>query len=117
MEGRGGDRAAGAGGARAAPEGEFGRVSAYVDETGTLTVDTLTAAVGAGDLYGLVSEYFPLQQMIVLANLALSEPGGYFHGRYDHAGHRDRPKRVPGSGGVEAQAAAGDRYPGECGTR
>lgn len=55
----------------AAPEGEIMRVSGYVDSTGTLTFPALTAGVAADDLYGLVSEYFSLQQMITLANLAL----------------------------------------------
>ena len=62
-------------GASAAPEGEFARVSAYVDSTGTLTIDTLSEAVSPGDVYGLVSAYFPLQQMVELANLALKSLG------------------------------------------
>ncbi len=53
------------------PEGEFGRVSGYVDSTGTLTFPAMTVAVECGDLYGLVPEVYPLHQMIVLANLAL----------------------------------------------
>jgi len=64
-----------AGGASAAPEGEFARVSAYVDSTGTLTIDTLTAGVASGDVYGLVSAYYPLQQMIEIVNLALKSLG------------------------------------------
>jgi hypothetical protein len=58
-------------GGNAAPEGEFARVVDYSDSTGTLTIDALTAAVAGGDLYGLVSEYYPLRQMIELVNLAL----------------------------------------------
>ena len=64
-----------AAGASAAPEGEFSRVSAYVDSTGTLTIDPLSVAVSSGDVYGLVSAYFPLKQMVELANLALKSLG------------------------------------------
>ncbi len=61
-----------AGGAAAAPEGQFNRVSAYVGATGTLTVDTaFTVAVAAGDTYGLVGSYYPLRQMIKAVNDAL----------------------------------------------
>ena len=63
----------------AAPEGEFGRVSDYVDAAGTLTVPEMSAAVESGDLYGLVSEYYPLQQMIELANQALRNLGDLTH--------------------------------------
>lgn len=59
----------------AAPEGELGRVSDYVDTTGTLTVPEMSAAMESGDLYGLVSEYYPLQQVIELANQALRNLG------------------------------------------
>jgi len=62
-------------GAGAAPEGEFARVSGSVDSTGTLTIDALTAAVASGDVYGLVSAYYPLKQMIELANVALKSLG------------------------------------------
>lgn len=65
-----------AGGASAAPEGEFKRVSAYVDSTGTLTLESaVSSAIGAGDLYGLVSAYYPLRQMVELTNLALRSLG------------------------------------------
>ena len=54
------------------PEGEFGRVADYTDQTGTLTLaHALNAPVETGDIYGLVSAYYPLQDMIALANLAL----------------------------------------------
>ncbi len=62
-------------GSGAAPEGEFSRVSGYADSSGTLTIDELTAAVATGDVYGLVSAYYPLQQMVELANLALKSLG------------------------------------------
>jgi hypothetical protein len=64
-----------AGGVGVAPEGEFARVDAYSDGNGTLTIDSLTAAVSAGDVYGLASAYYPLHQMIELANLALRKLG------------------------------------------
>ncbi len=63
----------------AAPEGEFGRVSDYIDAAGTLTVPEMSAAVESGDLYGLVSEYYPLQQMVELANQALRSLGDLTH--------------------------------------
>jgi len=61
-----------AGGANAAPEGQFQRISAYVDSTTTFTVDTaLTVAVASGDTYGWASPRYPLQTMIEMANDAL----------------------------------------------
>lgn len=61
-----------AGGLNAAPEGQFARVSAYVASTGTYTLDaTLTSAVASGDTYGVVSQEYPLAQMIQAANQAL----------------------------------------------
>ncbi len=60
-----------AGGAGAVPEGEFARVTDYTNSTGTLTIDTLSASVENGDIYGLVSSYYPLRQMIEIVNLAL----------------------------------------------
>jgi hypothetical protein len=60
-----------AGGASAAPEGEFGRISAYAASTYTYTVDTaLTIAVAAGDTVMVVTPVFPLRDMIRLANMA-----------------------------------------------
>lgn len=65
-----------AAGASAAPEGQFGRVSAFVAATGTITLDTaLTSAVGAGDTYAWVSAEYPLQQMIRAANEGLRSLG------------------------------------------
>ena len=58
-----------------APEGEFAQVSGYASSTGTLTFDALAGAVEAGDTYGLTGLYYPLMQMIELANLALCELG------------------------------------------
>lgn len=59
----------------AAPKGEFGEVSAFTPSTGTLTVPTLTAAVGAGDLYGLADDSYPVDDMIRLVNRSLSRLG------------------------------------------
>jgi hypothetical protein len=59
-----------AGGAGAAPEGEFSRISDY-DDGGTITVSTLTAAVASGDTYMYISPDFPLLDMIEIVNDAL----------------------------------------------
>jgi hypothetical protein len=64
-----------AGGASAAPEGEFARVSAYASGTWTYTVDTLTAAVGSGDDIMLCTDDIPLRDMIRAANRGLMEIG------------------------------------------
>ncbi len=60
-----------AGGAGAAPEGEFNRISAY-DDGGTITVpDVFSAAVAVGDTYMYISPDFPLYDMIEVVNDAL----------------------------------------------
>jgi len=59
-----------AGGAGAAPEGEFSRITDY-DDAGTITVSTLTAAVASGDTYMNMSPDFPLLDMIEIVNDAL----------------------------------------------
>lgn len=65
-----------AGGANALPEGQFQRISAYTNSSGTFTVDTaFTTAVASGDLYGIVSSYYPLQQVMIGVNEALGELG------------------------------------------
>jgi hypothetical protein len=65
-----------AGGANAAPEGQFARCSTYVNTSGTFTVDTaLTAAVASGDTFGFVSSYYPLYQMIQAVNDGLRNLG------------------------------------------
>lgn len=65
-----------AGGAGAAPEGEFKRVSDYVDSTGTLTMESaMTVAPASGDVYGLISAYYPMRNMIENINLALRSLG------------------------------------------
>lgn len=65
-----------AAGAGAAPEGEFQRISAFTNSSGTFTVETaFSSAVGAGDIYGFTSPYYPLRQMQELANTALRALG------------------------------------------
>jgi len=61
-----------AGGAAAAPEGEFAIVSDFVQSTGTLTFEAITAAVAANDRYAVAPAYYPLDMMIEKINLALS---------------------------------------------
>jgi len=59
-----------AGGAGAAPEGQFQRISAY-DGT-TITVDTaFTAAIAAGDTLGIANPSFPIRKCIESANRAV----------------------------------------------
>jgi hypothetical protein len=65
-----------AGGANAAPEGEFARISDYVASTPTFTVgSTLTAAVGSGDSIALVRPTIRLPQMIQAVNDGLANLG------------------------------------------
>jgi hypothetical protein len=64
------------GGAGAAPEGQFQRVSGFVNSTGVFTVDTaFTTAPAANDLYGVASSYYPLRQMIRSVNDGLVDLG------------------------------------------
>lgn len=64
-----------AGGAGAAPEGEFFRITSYVANTGTFTVPTISAAVAANDRYGVTGPAYPLQQIIQSVNDALRSLG------------------------------------------
>jgi hypothetical protein len=65
-----------AGGANAAPEGEFAGVSGSTAATLLYTLNsTLTAAVASGDRYMYVSGYYPLQEMIGQLNAALRSLG------------------------------------------
>jgi hypothetical protein len=65
-----------AGGAGAAPEGEFSIISAFAPSTGTTTVTpAFTQAVAVGDKYSFSSMAYPLDQMIELANDALKDLG------------------------------------------
>lgn len=64
-----------AGGAGAAPEGQFNRISDY-DDGGTITVpDALTAAVASGDTYMYATPEFPFYDMIEVMNDALPSLG------------------------------------------
>jgi len=59
-----------------APEGEYSLISAYDAGQGEFgLVKTLTAAAQAGDLYGLVSAYYPLHTMVELVNAGLRALG------------------------------------------
>jgi len=65
-----------AGGAGAAPEGEYGRVNAYNSTNWTYTLDTaLTVAPASGDEIVLVDSEINLREMVRLANRALKEIG------------------------------------------
>lgn len=65
-----------AGGANAAPEGEFSRISDFVASTKTFTVDTaLSAAVAAGDAIQLATPRIRLSQMKQFVNDALTNLG------------------------------------------
>lgn len=59
-----------AGGAGAAPEGEWGVISAYASDTAT--IPTLTAAVAAGDRYAIIPPRYPLDMLIDKINLTLT---------------------------------------------
>jgi len=65
-----------AGGAAAAPQGEWGIIQEFNGNTQTVTFsNTLTAAIAAGDAYKLTSARFPLHQIIDAINRALDETG------------------------------------------
>jgi hypothetical protein len=57
------------------PQGKFALISSYAETENTITVPTLTDAIGAGDVITLADSQFPLQEMISLANLALQSLG------------------------------------------
>lgn len=58
------------------PQGKWSKVSAYVDATNTLTIATVTDAVGAGDVIFLPKQdRFPLQIVIDRVNRALTNLG------------------------------------------
>ena len=65
-----------AGGANAAPEGEFSRITDYTASSQTVTVSpALTAAPAAGDRVLIVPPDFPLYDMIEVVNDALKNIG------------------------------------------
>jgi len=57
-----------AGGASAAPEGEFSRVSDFANTGGDITIAAVTAAIASGDTYGVASGRYPLDVLISAIN-------------------------------------------------
>ena len=66
-----------AGGAAAAPEGQFAKVTDYAEGTGTIScaASSFTVAPAAGDYYGVATKEWPLYKLISLANNALNGIG------------------------------------------
>lgn len=62
-----------AGGAAALPEGQFSRITSYASATGTFTLTDTITAVASGDRYGVVSNVWPIDELIELANDALQQ--------------------------------------------
>jgi hypothetical protein len=54
-----------------APQGKYGRISAYVASTATMTFDTVTELVGAGDIIGFADDTYPFRLVIEMANQVL----------------------------------------------
>lgn len=55
----------------ASPEGKYGLITGWTESTGVFAFTTLTDEVAAGDVYGVCNDYYPLYQMVELANDAL----------------------------------------------
>lgn len=64
-----------AGGLGAAPEGEMGMITDYDSSSQTMTFDTITSTISAGDRVGIASPQFPMEEMFTAANLALQRLG------------------------------------------
>jgi len=66
-----------AGGAAAAPEGQFAQVTDYTADTGTITcaASSFTVSPAAGDYYGVSTRDWPLYKLISLVNNALNGIG------------------------------------------
>src|SRR3990167_291545 len=64
-----------AGGLSAAPQGEFGRITAFAPSTGTWTHDTLTTAPASGDYAMICRNDLTLYDFIELANRGLQKLG------------------------------------------
>lgn len=64
-----------AGGANAAPQGEYAKVTDFVKSTGTLSFATgaFTAAVAAGDIYVVGKKRYPIDIIVQQVNAALRE--------------------------------------------
>jgi len=58
-----------------APEGEFSSITSFSQDSATFTVGTLTAAIGAGDVYMVTSTTFPLRQVAEAVNSGLKRLG------------------------------------------
>jgi len=61
-----------AGGAGAAPEGEYSMVSDFVNSSGTLTFTALSSATAALDRYAIAKPIVPLDMLITAVNTVLS---------------------------------------------
>jgi hypothetical protein len=64
-----------AGGAGAAPQGEWAVCSDFSSSSDTLTISTVSAAVAAGDRYAVAKKRYPLSDLIGAVNEALSDLG------------------------------------------
>jgi hypothetical protein len=64
-----------AGGASAAPEGEYGRISAFNSGTFTFTIDAVSSAIASGDTIDLANPKIPLVQMIQAVNNGITDLG------------------------------------------
>jgi len=63
----------------AAPQGEYQRISAYTQTTGTITVDTaFTAALASGDVCMIIHNQFEMEELVELANQALANLGQFY---------------------------------------
>lgn len=62
-----------AGGAGAAPQGEWGRITDFVKSTGVVTITAVSAAVAAGDRYALMDDTYTLDDLIGAINRVLME--------------------------------------------
>ncbi|MCP4143164.1 MAG: hypothetical protein GY755_23235, partial [Chloroflexi bacterium] len=58
-----------------APQGEFQRITAYSETSAQITMDAVSAAVGAGDTCRIIHSQFKLEEIIELANQALVDLG------------------------------------------
>ena len=112
-----------AGGAGAAPEGEFNRISAYVDTTGVFTVDTaFTVSVASGDTFGWASQFYPLHDVIEAINAGFRKLGDIAlvdtttldtaSGKTEYAASVAWKRREPGK--IDYQGQTGDSDDNEC---
>lgn len=64
-----------AGGASAAPEGEYATISDFDNATATATISTLTAAIAGGDRYAISTKHVPMHILIQKINQAIQDLG------------------------------------------